>query len=148
MHPTSPLLPSPATAATAWLVGALTLGHAAAAELTLSIEPVSELRGTVQVAVFASEAQFRKEAVRALRLPATASSLTAKLTDLPPGDYAITVFHDRNGNDRLDTNLLGMPREPWGASSGQKPLAGPPSWADTRFVLPATGTHVRIRLNE
>ena len=30
--------------------------------------------------------------------------------DLPSGNYAVGIFHDVNGNNRLDTNLFGVPR--------------------------------------
>lgn len=133
----------------AWLIGLS--AHAAlakAADLTLTIEPISEPKGTVQVAVFASEQQFRKEAIRAVKVPATAGSMTVRLADLPAGDYAVTVFHDRNGNDKLDANFLGIPREPWGASIGNKSISGAPTWADARFALPAAGAAVRIRMND
>lgn len=33
------------------------------------------------------------------------------LDALPFGSYAIGCVHDENGNGKLDTNLLGIPRE-------------------------------------
>jgi uncharacterized protein (DUF2141 family) len=37
-----------------------------------------------------------------------------------PGTYAISVFHDENSNGKLDTNLLGIPREGVSASNNRK----------------------------
>ena len=37
-----------------------------------------------------------------------------------PGDYAVSVFHDENGNGKLDTNFIGMPKE------GEGPRMTPP----------------------
>ena len=33
------------------------------------------------------------------------------------GNYAICVFHDVNGNCDIDTNFVGMPKEPVAASN-------------------------------
>ena len=37
---------------------------------------------------------------------------------LPPGDYAVVVFHDANDNDVIDHSLIGIPREVLGFSNG------------------------------
>lgn len=52
---------------------------------------------------------------------------------IQPGTYAISVFHDENSNDRLDTNFLGIPREGVGASNNAKGHFGPPSFHDASF---------------
>lgn len=119
-----------------------------AADLTLAIEPVAEATGTVQIALYDKEADFRKQSVRALKLPATAGTMTVRIADLPPGDYAVMVFHDRNGNDKLDTNAMGIPKEPWGGSLGDKSVFGAPGWADVRFALKDEGATQRIKLSD
>lgn len=118
-----------------------------AAELTLSIEPVAEAAGTIQIALYDNETNFRKQSLRALKLPATAGTMTVRIADLPPGDYAVMVFHDRNGNDKLDTNVMGIPKEPWGGSLGDKSVFGSPGWADVRFALKDGGATQRIKLD-
>jgi uncharacterized protein (DUF2141 family) len=119
-----------------------------AAKLTLVIDPVADATGTIQIAVYDSEPNFRKQTVRALRLPATTGTMNVDITDLPPGDYAVLIFHDRNGNDKLDTNVMGIPKEPWGASLGDKRVFGGPGWADARFALPDSGSSLRIKLSD
>ena len=61
--------------------------------------------------------------------------------------YPSPVFHDVNGNGEMDTNLLGLPLEPWGVSNNAKSNFGPPSWEDIRFEIPAAGTQQTIELN-
>jgi uncharacterized protein (DUF2141 family) len=121
---------------------------AAGAELALTIEPIGEAKGTLQIAIYASEQQFRKKPLRAIKLPATAGTMTLRVPDMPPGDYAVMVFHDRNGNDRFDTNVMGIPKEPWGASIGEKAVFGAPGWTDARFAVRDGSVAVRIRLND
>lgn len=55
--------------------------------------------------------------------------------DLPPGEYAIAVYHDRNENGILDTNLLGVPTEGVGASQNVIPRMGPPKFDENAFEV-------------
>lgn len=118
-----------------------------AATLSLEIEPVASATGTLQVAVYDSEASFRKKAVRAVKVAAVPGVTRLQIDGLPAGEYAVMLFHDLNGNDQLDSNLMGIPKEPWGGSIGTRSLFGPPGWSDARFSLPEAGLTVPIRLN-
>lgn len=65
--------------------------------------------------------------------------------DLHPGVYAVALFHDENGNGKLDTNFLGLPAEGVGTSNNKRPLVGPPSWSASRFRLERDGDiHVTL----
>jgi len=46
----------------------------------------------------------------------------------PKANYAMAIFHDENENDKLDTNWLGIPKEPISAFSNAKlkTFFGPP----------------------
>ncbi len=124
----------------------LTSVSALAADLSIQVDAIRQATGTLQLAVYSSEASFRKQAVREMRLPATEGTMAIKVTDLPPGEYAVMLFQDINGNDKLDSNMLGIPKEPWGGSV-QRSVMGAPGWADTRFELPAAGKVLTIRVN-
>jgi uncharacterized protein (DUF2141 family) len=65
---------------------------------------------------------------------------------LPSGDYALSVFHDVNGNGELDTNQVGMPIEPYGFSNDAAGNYGPPSFEQSRVHLPEAGSLVTINL--
>ncbi len=54
--------------------------------------------------------------------------------NIPPGHYALMVFHDENDNRRLDVNVFGIPREPIGFSNAYAPK-GPPAFERARFTL-------------
>jgi outer membrane protein len=71
---------------------------------------------------------FRAEVVTA------ENSASHRFTDLPPGEYALLVFHDRNSNRQLDKNFIGIPIEPIGFSKEYDPR-GPPQFERARFVL-------------
>ncbi len=60
--------------------------------------------------------------------------------NIPNGVYAIAVHHDENGNDKVDTNFLGIPNEDFGASNNAKGFMGPPSFEDASFKVDGNTT--------
>ena len=55
--------------------------------------------------------------------------------ELPPGTYAIGIFHDANLNNRLDNYFFGVPREQYGFSNNARGFMGPPSFEDAVFSV-------------
>ena len=71
---------------------------------------------------------FRTEVITA----AQAENYT--VTGLPAGEYALIVFSDENGNQKLDRNFIGIPLEPIGFSRNYSPK-GPPQFSHASFLL-------------
>ncbi len=59
---------------------------------------------------------------------------------LPPGEYALSIFHDVNDNGKLESNFIGLPKEPAGLSNNLRPRFGPPKFKDAKFALEAGAT--------
>ena len=55
--------------------------------------------------------------------------------ELPPGTYAIGIFHDANLNNQLDNYFFGVPREQYGFSNNARGFMGPPSFDDAAFSV-------------
>ena len=66
--------------------------------------------------------------------------------DMPYGTYSIRAFHDENGNNRLDTNVVGKPTERYGFSNNARGCYGPPPFSATAFTLNTPETAVEIRV--
>ena len=64
---------------------------------------------------------------------------------VPDGRYAIALFHDENGNGRLDKRLM-MPREGYGFSQNAPVRFGPPSFARASFKVEGGEAHQSIRM--
>jgi uncharacterized protein (DUF2141 family) len=54
---------------------------------------------------------------------------------IPKGSYAISVFHDENGNGAFDKSWFGSPKESYGFSNIPSEYCGTPSFSQTAFVL-------------
>ena len=64
---------------------------------------------------------------------------------LPDGSYAISLFHDENGNNRLDT-FAGIPREGVGFSRNPRLVFGPPRFSAAEFAIEQRATSQTVRL--
>jgi uncharacterized protein (DUF2141 family) len=83
----------------------------------------------------------------AVALRANAALKSAVIfSNLDPGRYAIILFHDENGNGKLDKNALGVPTEPYGFSNNVQGFLGPPAFEKTAMRLDAGNKAVRLGL--
>ncbi len=124
----------------------LAMQLAGAADLTIVIDDVKLAQGNVMVAVFNSEGNFLKAPAKTGGAPAAAAGNTVVIKDLPEGEYSFSVYHDANGNGKLDKNLLGIPTEDYAFSNNAVGKMGPPSYASAKFALPAAGASMRVSL--
>ncbi len=116
---------------------------AKASALTLTVTGIPEA-GILNIGVFETAEGFeskdrggtggRPGLVHSARHAVEAG--TARLTfEVPKGRYAIKLFLDLNGNAEVDTNFLGIPKEPFGFSNNAKGKLGPPSFDAAAFTL-------------
>jgi len=132
---------------TAFCTAALfTATCAGAATLTIEISDLKVAGGNVMVAVYDSSGQFLKRPAVAGSTPAAMTGNVMRFLDLPEGEYAIAVYHDANGNGKMDSNLMGIPTEDYAFSNNAVGKMGPPSYDQAKFALPAAGSTVRLTL--
>jgi uncharacterized protein (DUF2141 family) len=72
--------------------------------------------------------------------------LLVSIGDLPPGKYAISLFHDLDGDAEMDTNFVGFPKEPFGFSAPMGKF-GPPKFDEAAIEFSGENTSVEISLN-
>ena len=80
-------------------------------------------------------------------VPITDGSSEIRFESLPYGEYAISVYHDKNDNGKLDTGMFRIPKEPLGTSNDAKIRFGPPKYEDAVFFLkqPELNIHIPVR---
>ena len=119
--------------------------------LTITIADIRESEGRLMIQVANSEKGFEFSEDSAAPPPvaisqlAEAGEMTFEVT-LPPGIYGARVLHDLNGNGEMDSNFVGMPKEPWAFSNNATGRLGPAKWQDATFEI-SGDTAVEIRLN-
>ena len=116
--------------------------------LTVHASGLRNQKGALVCRLFASGEGFPAKptylAERRVKIPGTEAN--CEFRDIRPGVYAVALFHDENGNGKLDTNILGIPSEGVGTSNNKRPLIGPPSFSDAKFRLEHDGG-VRVTLH-
>lgn len=98
---------------------------------------VSKKNGEVMVALFSSPAGFPYETSNAIqRQKGTAVNGTAEVsfTNIKPGTYAIALFHDTNGDGKLNTNFMGIPKEGYGVSNNTYNTFSAPGYKESSFT--------------
>jgi uncharacterized protein (DUF2141 family) len=116
--------------------------------LTVHVSVLRSQSGALVCRLFASGEGFPGKPTykTAQRVPIRGKEASCAFRGASPGTYAVAVFHDENGNGKLDTNFLGIPSEGVGVSNNKRPLVGPPSWDDARFRLEHDGS-IRVMLH-
>ena len=128
---------------------ASTIGNAATLQVTIS--NVQSDTGKMNIGIYNNKEDWLGDNVAAGQTLIVKDVLvdgTVTTTfELEPGEYAISVHHDDNDNDKMDTNFIGIPKEPAGFSNDYVPM-GPPRYKKAAFTLGEGGAEVGIKLTD
>jgi uncharacterized protein (DUF2141 family) len=113
--------------------------------LDLEVRAMVSTSGELSAGVFVGDALPRPPAQTATAEP-DAKVIHLRFTNLPPGEYAVGVFQDRNNDGKLDMTLGKTPTEPWGLSNDARPLDRQPTFEEAKFAVPADGASIIINL--
>ena len=100
-------------------------------------------RGTAHVALFLDAGGWPDEEGRVFAtavVPISDGGASAVFEEVSAGPFAVSVFHDVDGNGELDSDMLGIPSEGYGFSRDARDLFGPPSFEEARISLAAGET--------
>ena len=89
--------------------------------------------GKVYVGLHNTDEGFLKDRYKEAVVEVKNNIAKVKFQNLPNGAYSISSFHDENDNKKLDTNFIGIPKEPIGISNNAKGFMGPPKYKDAKF---------------
>ncbi|MEK7811781.1 MAG: DUF2141 domain-containing protein [Pseudomonadota bacterium] len=119
-----------------------------AGDLQLTLNGTGFSGKNLYVAVHSSAADFPVRDAKAIKSTVVASGHSTELLipNIAPGEYAVAVFADVNGNGALDNNFIGIPKEPVGMSRDAKGKFGPPKFADAAFKVGTGLTQQTIQI--
>ena len=96
--------------------------------LTLTIEVASfeNTKGVLRVCVTDQKDDFLKSCAFSKIVAVEDDTVSLKIENIEKGNYAVSVYHDENNNDILETTgLFGIPIEPFGFSNNPSMIFGP-----------------------
>ncbi len=111
--------------------------------LTLTIDGIREIVGVLRIGIYNSETGHKtQQAIGGANAPVTSEAVVVTFEGLAEGQYAINLFHDVDNNGQMNTNLFGIPSEPYAFSNNAKGSFGPAKWIDAAFEVSAeSSTH-------
>jgi uncharacterized protein (DUF2141 family) len=104
-------------------------------KLTVNVTGLKNNKGQVFVGLYQGEKNFLKKLYSGKVISINNKGAVVEFDHLPSGEFAISLFHDENGNGKMDTGWMGIPKEDYACSNGAKGFMGPPKYSDAKFKL-------------
>jgi uncharacterized protein (DUF2141 family) len=124
-------------------------GQSLSGDIVVEVLGLRNDEGLVRVTLYDSASGFPNDLSKALEAKAVeidGRSSRVVFSRYPHGTYAVGLFHDENRNGVMDTNLIGVPREGYGASRDARGRLGPPRFQDAAFEHDGRETVVRVTM--
>ncbi|MBO3700307.1 DUF2141 domain-containing protein [Roseivirga sp. E12] len=103
--------------------------------LQVKITGIKKVKGKIGLCLITDKNEFMSDCSYYREYEVTGITMEVELPNLEANQYAVTVYHDGNSNDKLDTNFLGIPKERYGFSNNPSTRFGPPSFKKCLFRL-------------
>jgi len=116
-------------------------------KLTVVVDRIARPRGQVCFRLYDKDKGFPQSDAGVIQSGCTnaqGSSVVAEFHGLQAGTYAVTIFHDENNDQKLNTNFLGIPREGFAISNNPPVKIGAPKFNNASFSVEGDTT---IRVN-
>ena len=118
--------------------------------VNLEVSGLQSVSGDIYIAVYDSEDDWLGDDTVLQKKVVISDALEGELVltqlQLPLGQYAISIFFDVNNNGELDTNFIGIPKEPVALSNNARPKFGPPKYKDAVFSVGSEPVVQRIAI--
>lgn len=114
--------------------------------LQVNVDHVKHDRGKLFIAIYNNDEDWLKQEVTGAIVSIKDGYSEAILRGLPAGKYAVSLFHDENDNGKMDTNWIGIPKEPYACSRGARGRFGPPKWTDAVFEIAEDQQVIKISM--
>ncbi|MEW5807728.1 MAG: DUF2141 domain-containing protein [Acidobacteriota bacterium] len=116
-------------------------------KLVVSVTGTKDDIGDVELVLFNSRENFEKMCpVRMGEVSVLDGIARWVVYNLPFGEYAITAYHDENGNMKIDRGVFGIPKEPLGFSNNVRIFFKMPRFEKVKFDLNSKEKTIHIRL--
>jgi uncharacterized protein (DUF2141 family) len=104
--------------------------------LTVKINGIKSVSGNIGIGLYNDADKFPDVGGEYKKISIKVTATTMQYTiSLPPGTYAIAIYHDENSDGECNTNLLGIPTEGYGFSNNVEPVVSAPSFDETKVTV-------------
>jgi uncharacterized protein (DUF2141 family) len=119
---------------------AKTANAQATTTLTVVVNGIEHQKGELCIGIYSNEKGFplsTKNVVKSACKPITGTSIKQQFSGMKPGNYAVAVVDDQNGDRQLNRDFFGIPKEGFGISNNPTVsiTTGTPKFSKARFSL-------------
>lgn len=107
------------------------------AAIVVQVQGFTVSEGVVEIGLYASQAGWDADEALTERVGIVDGVAQVRFESLRPGPYAIRLFHDVNADGAFNTNLMGIPSEPYGFSNNPRPRFRGARFDEAVFTLEA-----------
>ncbi len=118
-------------------------------KLVLTVSNLENIKGTLYIGWYKSAEEFRKSDKAIYQKIVNVDGKEAveiPFDNVAPGTYAVAVFLDKNGNGKMDTNMLGIPKEKYGFSNNKYPLTRAATFQESAIEVVGKEQSISIKL--
>lgn len=119
---------------------------ASAATLSLSVDNIETHEGVLQIGLFDAAGYQTGDVIDAETIRVNGDKVVVTFDGIAPGEYAVKLFQDLDEDGELDTNMMGIPKEPYAFSNNARGRFGPAKWDAAKFSISEAGTAHTITL--
>lgn len=114
--------------------------------ITVNINNLSSDEGSLLIGIYTENIFMKSTPKYTAKGFIKNGSSTITFEGIPPGTYAISGFHDLNGNNKMDFEPTGKPIEPYGISRNNINPNGAPVWEDSKFEVSDKPVEMEIKV--
>jgi uncharacterized protein (DUF2141 family) len=125
---------------------------AGAGSIEVSIQGVTSAKGTIWGSVYIAPEGFPNDKelaytyASAHAVEAREGMLQLEFSEVPAGWFVVAILHDKDEDEELSMNRMGIPKEKYGFSQNPDSLWGPPTFDEAAVFLQA-GERKQIVIN-
>jgi uncharacterized protein (DUF2141 family) len=112
--------------------------------VTIEVNGITVNGGSVYVAVFSNENDYKTETAYTKFILDPVNTTITREFELPEGEYVVSVFQDKNGDEKLNTGIFGIPTEYIGMTNYN--LKGAPG-GFKKLKVPINNNSIRLIVN-
>ena len=120
-----------------------------AADLVITLTNLDPIEGKLRISLFDKAEGFPGEDEQAFvkkEVAVTGKTMEVTFENIDRSSIAVSVHHDVDNDDEMDTNFIGIPSEPIGSSNNVRPSFGPPEYEDAEIVITEPTTRLAIKV--
>lgn len=104
-------------------------------ELTVHVKGIEGTQGQIAIGLYDSKDNWKGEPFLGSYVIISGDTVSYTFENVPPGTYAVALYHDENMNKKLDTGLFKIPKEGYAFSNNVFGTFGRPKFKNASFLL-------------